>query len=420
MKVTKFVFLVIIVLALAVCATNSSSENLISGDLSKYTPVGIPANITNDLPNNPAMAFVRDMGVGINIGNSLDAASGFDNEYWHSGETGWGNPLITQDYVKALKEFGYKSIRLPVTWRDFMGPAPDYLIGGCQRPGGCNNNPPCHPNRMDRVEEVVNWILDEGLYCILNVHHEDWIYEASKNPANQAIVTDCLEKVWKQIAARFAGKSEKLIFESMNEVGFDDIWNRYGGNSGKSQAFGILNNLNQAFVNTVRAVPGNENRFLLIAGYWTDIDATCDVLFKMPNDTVSNRLIVSVHYYEPGTFCIAEERNNSWGFRSGWGSSSDINNLVSQFNKLRNRFLNNGIPVILGEYGVTMINKIEDDRIKWMAYVTQISLNYGINPVLWDTGWKTDHRGDHGGEIKRDPPFLMRESLSYKWAVLNF
>jgi endoglucanase len=408
MKASKTILIIIAVLSLAMCRAQGNQEpiNPLQEELIRF----IPASIIDSLPINPAMTFVRDMGIGINIGNSLDATG--RNEYWHAGETGWGNPPITREFIRALKDFGYKSIRLPVTWYGYMGPAPDYLIGECTFPG-CTS---C-PNRMDRVQQVVNWILDEGLYCIINVHHDEWIIDAIDDFEG---TLDKYSKAWAQIAARFANAPDKLIFESMNEIGFDRIWNRWGGISGKNRAYDIFNTINQTFVDTVRVIPGNENRFLLIAGYWTDIGLTCDPLFKMPTDTVDHRLILSVHYYGPSTFCIAEERDNSWGFRDSWGTPTDFAELTSEFNKLKVTFLDKGIPVILGEYGVTLINKIEEDRIRWMAAVTQISLNYGICPMLWCTGWKINNEGRHeGGEILRNPPHTMRDSLKRVWEIVR-
>jgi endoglucanase len=345
---------------------------------------------------NPAIEFVRNMGIGINIGNTLDAIG---TATWIAGETGWGNPRITREYIHALKNYGYTTIRLPVTWAEYTGTGPDFII---------------EESRMNRVEEVVKWILEEGLFVILNLHHDggesdrSWILNAGNDPDG---VARQLKTVWEQIARRFSGVSqEKLIFESMNEVGFDKLWNRYGvSTSGKSEAFRILNMLNQTFTNAVRGTSGNENRFLLIAGYWTDINQSCDPLFKMPNDTIENRLILSIHYYDPSTFCIAEEKNNSWGFRDDWGTDADYAELNAQFNKLKTSFLDNGIPVILGEYGVTVKNKAEAGRIRWMSAVKKISLDNGICPVLWYTG----------NDIKRNPPYSMSAALTAVWNQLR-
>jgi len=394
MKILKNLFTVVLLMALVMCKAGSGKSA--GSQEQENTLSKIPKSIIESLPVNPAMEFVRNMGIGVNIGNTLDAIG---TETWFAGETGWGNPEITLDFIKALKGYGYTTIRLPVTWAEYMGPAPNYTI---------------EEERMSRVEEVVKWILDEGLYCIVNLHHDggesdrSWILNAAADPDG---VANQLKAVWGQIARRFSGVSqEKLVFESMNEVGFDKLWNRYGGGaSGKSEAFRILNMLNQTFVDTVRGTAGNEKRFLLIAGYWTDINLSCDLFFKMPNDTIENRLILSVHYYDPSTFCIADSPDNSWGFRDDWGTDGDYAILTVQINKLRMSFLDKGVPVILGEYGVTLRNKVEEGRIRWMAAVTQICLNYGICPVLWDTG----------GEIKRDEPYSMSAALTAVWKQLK-
>jgi endoglucanase len=129
----------------------------------------------------------------------------------------------------------------------------------------------------------------------------------------------------------------------------------------------------------------------------------------MPQDIKGDRLILSVHYYTPSTFCIADDPDNGWGFRDDWGNNNDINELNRQFQKLKVNFIDKKIPVILGEYGVTLKNKVEEGRIKWMASVTQVCLDNGVCPVLWDTG----------GEISRHPPYTMRDSLKQVWARIK-
>ena len=343
-------------------------------------------------PNGSAAATVKDMGIGINIGNTLDSIG---TNTWLAGETGWGNPKITREFIQALKNYGYTTIRLPVTWAENMGPGPNYTIA---------------ETWMNRVEEVVNWILEEDLYCILNLHHDggesdkSWILKAGDDPVG---ITNQFAVVWKQIALRFSGASEKFIFEAMNEVGFK-MWNQWNAstNNKKPEAYRILNGLNQTFVNTVRGTGSrNTNRFLLVSGYYTDIDLTCDPLFKMPADTPDNRLILSVHYYTPATFCILD-KDESWGKnRTDWGTDADYAELNRQFGKLKTNYLDKGIPVILGEYGVTFNNsKVEAARTRWIAAVTQICLDNDICPVFWDTG----------NDIKRSPEsnYAMSGALS--------
>ncbi|MDR0487426.1 MAG: glycoside hydrolase family 5 protein [Treponema sp.] len=351
---------------------------------------------TNKLPVFPGW------GIGVNIGNTFDSL----NTNNIAGETGWGNPPVDRAYIQALKGHGFKTVRLPVSWVDYMDDAPNYTIDSTW---------------MNRVEEVVNWILDEDMYCILNLHHDGggtetnnrkyWIKKIAI-PEREDEVTDRFIKVWNQIAVRFRGASDKLILESMNEVGFDSLWNRYQGGQAekKAEAFRLLNKLNQVFVDTVRATGGkNETRSLLIAGYWTDITNTCEPAFKMPDDTTDGKMILSVHYYTPWDFC--------GGKAVTWGSTANINELNRLFNMLKTNFIDNGVPVILGEYGVDIQSRTNgvtyikepESRVKWMTEVTQICINMGICPVLWDTGMRPNNQGM--ADIQREAPFAISADL---------
>ncbi|MDR3019711.1 MAG: glycoside hydrolase family 5 protein [Treponema sp.] len=351
-----------------------------------------------------AIKFVKDMGIGYNIGNNLDS--------WN-GETAWGNVLINQGYIKALKNYGYKTVRIPVTWADNLGSAPDYTINKLW---------------LDRVQEVVDWCLAEKLYVIINIHHDghgnskSWIQNAAKdypdNNANVLAVANQLAAVWKQIASRFSGYSDYLIFEGMNEIGFDTIWNRYAGGqtAQKTEAYRILNVLNQKFVDTVRSFSGNnKSRFLLIPGYWTDIDNTCDPFFKMPKDSAKDRMIISVHYYTPWNFAGA-------GTSATWGSDSERNQLNNLFNKMKINFIDKEIPVILGEYNV-INNKLPnmENRVNWLLAVTQKCIDLGICPILWCNGYDENNNRFHDmGDIRRTSPYTMSDTLKDVWKKLKF
>jgi endoglucanase len=342
-------------------------------------------------------------GIGVNIGNTFDSL----NTNNIAGETGWGNPQVDRGYIQALKNHGFKTVRLPVSWVDYMGDAPNYTIDSTW---------------MKRVEEVVNWILAEDMYCILNLHHDGggeinrttgyinpkyWIKQISL-PGREDEVTGRFIKAWEQIAVRFRGASDKLILESMNEVGFDNLWNRYAGGQAeqKAEAYRLVNKLNQVFVDTVRATGGkNETRPLLIAGYWTDITNTCDPAFEMPNDLADGKLILSVHYYTPWDFC--------GGNSAKWGTSANINELNRLFNMLKTNFIDKNVQIILGEYGVDIksgsVVKEPESRVKWMTEVTQICINMGICPVLWDTGMRSNNQGM--ADIQREAPYAISNDL---------
>ena len=343
--------------------------------------------------------FVRNMGLGFNIGNNLDA--------W-GGETAWRNPAIERGFITALKKYGYKTIRLPVTWAQNLGPAPDYAIKA---------------SWLNRVKEIVDWCVEEGLYIIINIHHDGhggpraWI-QNTKNPESAAAQ---LAKVWTQIAGCFADYSDNLIFEAMNEIGFDKIWNRNGIQIGqsakKAKAYGILNTLNQTFVDTIRASGGkNPQRYLLIPGYWTDIKNTCDPLYIMPKDKADDKLILSVHYYTPWNF--AGKRV----FRPGsltWGTQADHDQLNSLFNMMKENFIDKGIPVIMGEYNV-LKNRPLQSRINWLLAVTQKSLELGMCPIIWDNGYSEMRNCFHNmGEIRRRSPYTMSDALTQVWQALG-
>lgn len=343
-----------------------------------------------DITDYPSVKMVRDMGMGMNIGNTLDALS------WPGGpvgETQWGNPRITQEYIASIKNNGFKTVRLPVSWADYIGPAPNYVL---------------EKHWLDRVEEVVNWVIAEDMYVIVNMHHDGgdgnpkcWIKEAQK-PGKEKETTDKYGKAWRQIAVRFKDHSEKLILESMNEVSFDEMWNRYGGQpTDQEGAFNIFNRFNQVFVDVIRASGGvNKERCLLIAGYATDIADSSRQFYRMPKDTVPGRLILSVHYSTPSVFCILDE-DAGWGkMQPDWGSPKDLAELEDKYGMLQSYFINNGYPVIVGEYGASASpNKAEGARVRWMTAVARKCLEMGICPILWDTG----------SDIDRYPPYKLSE-----------
>jgi endoglucanase len=313
---------------------------------------GAGAGIDAGMRAITSMELVREMGIGWNLGNTLDALG---------GETAWGNPPTTQAMIQAIADAGFKSMRIPVTWRQHFGPAPDYVID---------------TTWMDRVQQIVDWALGAGLYAIVNMHHDGstdtskgaWIRNASKDCKG---VLAQYRALWAQIAARFREHGDHLVFESMNEVGFDDL--------PAPTAYALLNRFNTEFVRLVRGSGGNNReRHLLIAGYNTDIDRTLSAAatgLAMPNDS---RCILSIHYYTPYQFCIN-------GKPSTWGSPGEINALLGQLAKLKTNFVDQGIPVILGEYGVASSTEAAS-RVFWIEYVTKTAFDYGIAPHLWDAG----------------------------------
>lgn len=323
------------------------------------------------------MEFVQDMGIGINLGNTLESCGS-----WIKGntvsdyETAWGSPIITKQIIRGYAAEGFGVLRVPVAWSNMMDE--NYNIA---------------PEYIERTQEIVDWALDTGMKVILNIHYDGGWWE--NFPTDEE---ECMKKytaVWTQLCEAFKNYDHDLMFEALNEEGcWDSLWNRYGGTGGKQEAYDLLGRINQQFVDIVRASGGkNETRHLLIAGYATDVKNTCDEMFVLPNDP-ANRYAVSVHYYTPSTFCIIEEDAN-WGkARSDWGDESDYYELDKLMDMLEETFVKNGIPVIIGEYGCSLGNKTDDVIELYLTSVCEAAYERGMCPVLWDTTGKLYDRDE--------------------------
>lgn len=307
------------------------------------------------------------MDLGWNLGNSLDAPE---------GETAWGNPTVDASLLQAVADAGFDVVRIPVTWSMFTGAGPTFTID---------------PQRLSRVEEVVGYVLDAGMYAIINMHHDgaddydgvEWLTltDGDGNISDQvnSAVQERFRAVWTQIAAHFSNFDDRLLFESMNEIhdGYDAPDTAY---------YGIINALNQSFVDVVRTSSGrNSTRKLVVPGYNTNIDYTV-AGFTPPEDTVSDRLILSVHFYDPWSFA-GEGSTHAWGNGAAgvdsWGQEDHI---VSQFGKLKTTFIDKGLPMIIGEYGAVNQSGAESYRRYYMEYVTQAACQNGMVPIYWDNG----------------------------------
>ncbi len=324
---------------------------------------------TSTMRDITTMELVQDMGVGINLGNTLEATGSWINgSCVNDYETSWGSPTITQEIIEGYAECGFGVLRIPVAWSNLMDD--DYTIS---------------EELLERVDEVATWAIDAGMYAIINIHWDGGWFDdfADESKRDEAMIK--YTRVWEQISDYFKDYSDYLMFESLNEEGgWDDLWNRYSNEGDKELSYSILNEMNQNFVDIVRASGGNnEERHLLIAGYQTDVTLTCDELFKMPDDPM-NRCAVSVHYYTPSTFAILEA-DASWGkAKTEWGSDSDYEELYKYMDMLKETFIDNGIPVIIGEYGVATSNKTDEMVVLYLSSICEAAYTRGICPVLWD------------------------------------
>ena len=327
-----------------------------------------------------SVKFSQNLMPGWNLGNQLEANSGGT-----PSETAWGNPTITEKLIKQVKAQGFKSIRIPVSYLSKIGAGPNYTIDS---------------KWLDRVQEVVDMCIDNGLYAIINVHGDGyysvkggWLL-CGEPASEQKTIKAKYKKVWEQIAKRFKNYDDHLVFESMNEE-FDGTYN-----NPNPEYYNNINAYNQIFVDTVRKAGGkNNNRYLLVPGWNTDINYTAgDYGFKIPNDS-TGRLMISVHYYDPWKFCGGKEAPGI--FR--WGDSikgQAIRNrgekhTDAKFDQLYDAFISKGYGVIIGEYGA--IDKTYKDsrstayRAYFAEYVNYAAHKRNIVTVYWDNGYNGDN-----------------------------
>lgn len=331
----------------------------------------------SDIPTS-ALELTQVMGHGWNLGNTLESCGDWIAQ-WGDGttasyETAWGNPVTTKAMIDGLKQSGISSVRVPVAWSNMMTDTENYTIS---------------QDYFNRVDEVLNYVLDNDMYAIVNIHYDNGWWTMFGTDYDEAMKK--YKSMWEQLSEHYKDYSSKLIFESANE----ELGSRFKENNSSlsdNECYKLTNEINQTFVDIVRKSGGNnDNRFLLIAGYDTDIDKTCDDRYIMPTDTTDNHLLVSVHYYSPVTYCIANTEDNSWGYMDSWGSESDYAYMKNQLGKMQ-KFTEQGYGVIIGEYGVATKKIGEDSYIKkdgtdkFMQSVLDISAEYNLCPILWDAG----------------------------------
>ncbi|MEV4344775.1 cellulase family glycosylhydrolase [Actinoplanes sp. NPDC049596] len=331
-----------------------------------------------------ASQLVTDMGAGWNLGNQLEASNN-----GVPSETAWGNPVVTQALIDRVKASGFKTIRIPVSYLGKIGAGPDYPIDTAW---------------LNRITEVVDYAYSQGLYVVINMHGDGYKSVAGSwlicDAADQTTIKAKYQKAWQQIAAKFRSYNDHLILESMNEE-FDG---QYGNPT--SPCYSNINAYNQLFVDTVRQTGGtNASRWLLVPGWNTNIEYTTgNYGFVLPTDkyrstsipSTEQRLMISVHYYDPWDFTGQEDGNiTQWGAaatnaakKSTWGQEDYLD---TQLKKTYDAFVTRGYPVFVGEYG--SIDKTNFDsanntyRADYARAVVATAKKYGAATAYWDNGY---------------------------------
>ncbi len=341
--------------------------------LAKVSADSIPPD-TSGMGTLTAVELTQKMMPGWNLGNTLEALP---------DETSWGNPLTTQDIMDAVYDAGFKSVRIPVSWSKFKGDPSRYIID---------------PVWLDRVEQVVEYALNNDLYVIINEHWDNgWQIPTY---ADSAEVNQRLAAMWTQIAVYFRDYDAHLLFAGTNEIMVPDNWG-----TPTAENLEVQNGFNQIFVNAVRATGGcNTYRYLVVQAYRTNIDLAVKY-FKTPTDPTPDRLMVEVHYYDPYNFTLnSDDRITQWGkFATDpsktetWANETWADN---EFNRMKTNFVDKGIGVILGEYCATNRTNLgspelnaeyADYRYYYTQYVTRSMVRHGLVPMYWDAGYYGNH-----------------------------
>lgn len=298
-----------------------------------------------------------NMTVGWNLGNTFDSI-GAGNSL--KSETYWGNPKTTKEMIDEISRQGINTIRIPVTWAEHVGSAPDYLI---------------NEEWLDRVEEVVDYCLEDGMYVILDTHHEPdyWMLLDEEHLDNTKAE---LAAIWTQVAERFKDRDEHLLFEGMNEPRTKGSQNEWNGGTGLERV--AVNELNGIFIDAVRATGGNnEDRCLIICTYGNNASVASLQNLKIYDDA---NIAVAVHMYTPYFFTYDPDG----GSILEWDGSmkSDITGTARLLDSF---LLKEGIPVIVTEFGAVNKEKPEE-VIKWLDDYLGTMNEYGIKCIWWDNG----------------------------------
>lgn len=397
MKIIK-TFAISLVVSLCILLTvncggssnNSSDPDVIvidntpveGGDIVTPAESIYPDYNTNPLPeNNSGMSsnasdIANKIKLGWNIGNTMEATGG-------KSETYWGNPKVDQALIQLVKDNGFDAIRLPVSWDQYAN----------------QQTAEIEQAWLDRVKEVVQYCVDNNLYVLVNIHWDSGWLEANNTPEKQAEVNAKQKAYWQQIATHLRDFDEHLLFASANEPQVEN-----------AEQMAVLLSYHQTFVDTVRATGGkNAYRTLVVQGPKTDIETTNTLFNQLPTDTIADRMMAEVHYYTPYQFALMNN-DESWGKqhfywgknfysttdteRNSTGSEEEV--VDTLFALMKRQFVDQGIPVILGEFCATRrpASQMSDDnyalhlasRAYYHQYVTQQALAHGLMPFYWDSG----------------------------------
>lgn len=331
---------------------NPNAENPIEESTNDPQAASVEA-IPGEIRNMTSADLVAEMGVGWNLGNSLDTKD--------SDKTAWGNPLPNEAIIDQVFNMGFRTLRVPVTWNWDMQSTAPYTI---------------NEDFLNQVQETVNYGISKGMHVMINVHHdEDWLRPTN---ADAPIATPRLASLWTQIANRFEPYGDKLIFETLNETRLLNSPEEWSGGTAEGRA--VLNDFHEAAVNAIRATGGNNaERHLMVSTYAASTLPVAMDALEIPNN--DERVIISLHTYFPWQFTGEEN-----GGTPNWGTAQERADLEAEFDYIRNKWVvEEGRAVILGEWGARDRNNLSM-REGYAQFYVEESLERGLLPIVWDDG----------------------------------
>jgi endoglucanase len=331
-----------------------------------------PADPDSTGMSSTAIEIAQKIKAGWNMGNTLEAVG---------GETNWGNPAITEDLVKLVKQSGFNAIRLPCSWNQYADQTTARI----------------NPVWLNRIQEVVQYCVNNDMYVILNIHWDGGWLENNCTPGKQQENNAKQKAFWEQIATRLRDFDEHLLFASANEPNVEN-----------ETQMAVLLSYHQTFIDAVRSTGGkNSYRVLVIQGPSTDIEKTFRLMTRMPDDKIPNRMMVEIHYYTPWNF-TGMTKDENWGnmayywgrdfhsttdtaHNSKWGEEATVDH---SFSLMKKQFADKGIPVVIGEFGAIRRDNLHGEPLKlhlasrayFLKYITKQAKAYGLLPFYWDSG----------------------------------
>ena len=369
-------FIYVFILAVGLSWTSCGSEDIapvvtpeVPEEPMTETPTDPPAEMVDEIAGEirdiSSMELVAEMGIGWNLGNSFDVRS--------KNKTAWGNPLPTGEHISDIKDMGFKTLRIPVTWDYDQEENSPYTIERAY---------------LSRIQLIVNEGLNNGMHVIINTHHDDWIIPTN---ADAEEVKNRLSSLWTQVANHFKAYGDKLIFEIMNEPRLMNSPEEWSG--GTQEGRDVVNDFHKVSVEAIRATGGNNsNRHLMVSTYAASSTTNAMRDLEVPNNDPN--IIISVHSYFPWSFAGQEDGPDNWG------SDQEKTALDNELNRIRDRWMvQENRAVILGEWGTTDKNNLAD-RTSYASYYAKAATERGLLPIIWDDGGKFGMYNRHAREWK--------------------